>query len=583
MVAARGGKWVSPDILEGGQIWIPDGARLDTELPLRFETWCFENLRFPAGYGEGEPVAWEDWQRTRIVYPLLGLVWDDPPEYVAEGSRVVRQCFYLSARGTGKTSFGAALGLWCLADGWDSQPDVDLFAVSREQADRLYKEAARFVQNSDTLRDRYDIMSDRKVIHPAGVRTYGLNTRSGDSKAELGLRPTLAIVDELLSQRNRSLWDAIRTGTGKRPNSLLVTFTTPDVAVESFAKKEYERAKMIQNNRAAAPDYLPVIFEPDPDDDIFDRRTWVKAAPSLESGFLDWAAYESEAQEARLDKTAEHAFRIYRCAMWADAGHGYIDMTLWDANRLEMPDRSDLATMPNFFGLDMALNEDLASLAMLFKDDERGCLWVMWRHWMTDGTYRKVNNFTHGQFSEWVADDTVDIREFGGNWIDGQSVADQVAELALEFQPISIGVDNFRSREIHKLLGEDGYGLNVNLLSQTGRAMQAATERLSAEVHARRLFHNGDQVARWAASNCEVKYDQSGFPKVRKRGGEVTSPVKIDPIDALAMAVDRMNAWEKDGDTREMPAKVWRTAQMRRKHEADDKERVLVNAIPDWN
>ena len=118
MTARRGGKWVSPDELEGGKLWLPDGAKFVPDLPLRFEVWSFQNLVFPAGFGEGEPVVWQDWQRERIIYPLLGLFWDDPPENVRAGSRVVRQAFYLSARGTGKTSFGAALGLWCLADGW---------------------------------------------------------------------------------------------------------------------------------------------------------------------------------------------------------------------------------------------------------------------------------------------------------------------------------------------------------------------------------------------------------------------------------------------------------------------------------
>ena len=215
-----------------------------------------------------------------------------------------------------------ACGVWRMAG--DAQPDIDLFAVSREQADRVFKEASRFVQNSETLRGGYDIMSDRKIIHPAGIRNFGLHTRSGDSKAELGLRPTLAIIDELLSQRNRDLWDAIRTGMGKRPDSLLISFTTPDVQVETFAKKEYERAKAVTRDRSSAPDYLPIIFEPEPEDDPFDRQTWVKAAPALESGFLDWAAYESEAQErgwtrrrcGRLRFTASPAGRTRGTGIW---------------------------------------------------------------------------------------------------------------------------------------------------------------------------------------------------------------------------------------------------------------------------
>ena len=193
----------------------------------------------------------------------------------------------------------------------------------------------------------------------------------------------------------------------------------------------------------------------------------------------------------------------------------------------------------------MALNEDLASLALLFVDNDRGVLWAVWRHWMTDTTRRRVTNFTHGNFGEWIRDASVDIREYQGNWIDGPEVAEQIADLAAEFRPESIGVDSFRSREMHQLLGEDGYGYNVELLRSTGRSMQAATERVSAEVAARRLLHNGDQVARWAASNCEVHYDPSGFPKIRKVGGEPQSPVKIDPIDALLYACDRMLAWER--------------------------------------
>ena len=70
------------------------------------------------------------------------------------------------------------------------------------------------------------------------------------------------------------------------------------------------------------------------------------------------------------------AFEVYRLARWADAGHGYLNMRMWDKGADQVPERDELAGMECWFGLDMALNEDLASLAMLFKDDDRGVLWV---------------------------------------------------------------------------------------------------------------------------------------------------------------------------------------------------------------
>ena len=100
-----------------------------------------------------------------------------------------------------------------------------------------------------------------------------------------------------------------------------------------------------------------------------------------------------------------------------------------------------------------------------------------------------------------------------GNWIDAGQVADQVADDYDVFTPWEIGLDMHRSREMNRLLGEEGSGLPVKLLSQTGKMMQAATERIQALVEAGKLRHNGDKISRWAAANCEVKYDPFNFPK----------------------------------------------------------------------
>ena len=100
-----------------------------------------------------------------------------------------------------------------------------------------------------------------------------------------------------------------------------------------------------------------------------------------------------------------------------------------------------------------------------------------------------------------------------------------------------------------QLLGEAG-GLQVDLLSQTGRAMHVATERTQTLVGKRRLFHNGDPVARWCAANTEVVKDAMGYPKIVKR--DLDANVRIDAMSALTMAVDRMNAWERDGKVDEI-------------------------------
>ena len=126
---------------------------------------------------------------------------------------------------------------------------------------------------------------------------------------------------------------------------------------------------------------------------------------------------------------------------------------------------------------------------------------AVWKHWVTAVSFKNINDFTGGSFDRWIQMDNVDVSGASGcvsNWIDGRVVAEEVAEVAERFRPVWVGVDSFRSREYHKMLGQgdEGYGLNVKLLSQTGRSMQAATERVSAEVVSLRLRHNGDGLWR---------------------------------------------------------------------------------------
>ena len=95
-------------------------------------------------------------------------------------------------------------------------------------------------------------------------------------------------------------------------------------------------------------------------------------------------------------------------------------------------------------------------------------------------------------------------------------MADTAAALAEEFRVHWVGVDSYRSRELQRLLGEEGYGLPIQPLNQSGKALQAGSERVRELVRAGRLAHNGDPVARWAASNAQYKFDAMLFPKVVK-------------------------------------------------------------------
>ena len=60
-------------------------------------------------------------------------------------------------------------------------------------------------------------------------------------------------------------------------------------------------------------------------------------------------------------------------------------------------------------------------------------------------------------------------------------------------------------------------------------------------------------MARWCASNAQVKYDAWQFPKVVKPDPS-EQRTKIDAVIALVFAADRWLAWEREGGEEELQA-----------------------------
>ena len=544
-----GGQWVKP---EGflNKIFVPDGADYDPTKPDQFETVC-SDLVFPDGFREGKNIEWAPWQLDTIVRPLLGLRWK------SSGLRVIRTCLFVAGRGNAKTTLLSAVGVFGLIDPDERNPEVDLLSLSRETAERMFRVISSLIRGNEDLDALLNVaVRGRRVNKVEGGGE--LVVRSGDADAEMGLNPSLALIDELSSLRTRDIHDAVKSAFGKRPEGALVMMTTPALQMGKFAKLEYDNAKQIQANRALDPTYLPVIYEAAEKDDPWSEKTWHKANPGLRSGFLSIDTLRQEARDAQRDKTRVHSFKVLRLAQWSEAGYGYLDMTAWTEGAVDFFSEDgtkmlvDLRNMNCFAGLDMAGTTDLASLALLFWDEEEDLAYVLWRHWSTDAMSARLNEHTSGRWNLWVDDESVSLRLFPGDWIDADGLAEEVIELAQTYHPISIGIDSYRGKKMHQLLGIDA-GLQVDQLSQTGRAMQAATERVREMVSKRRLFHNGDPVARWCASNCDMKLDAMGFPKIIKR--DLDANVRIDAIAALLMAMDRRLKWERDGDTNYV--KIW--------------------------
>ena len=522
-------------------LWLPDGAYYDERLPDAFAEFSRELLVWPWGFDEGRPVVWDAWQMDRIVRPLLGARWED-------NDRLSTTTMFFSAgRGSSKTTLAAALGLFGLTAMGQRNPTVDLFALSREQADRLWQACDHFVRESPQLAERLAVHDSRKRIvydDNGGL----LQARTGVAKAELGLNSAMAIIDELLAQKSSELYDVIHGGRGKRPEQIVLALTTPSPDVESFARDEYRRAKRVAEKRKLERYFLPVIFECDPDDDPFDESVWPKANPGLENGWLDIGVLRELANAARLDPLKLDDFKVYRMALWADAGSGgFVKMTPWDAAAAPAPSLEALQTLPCYMGIDTSAVGDVTSQCLMWPVGPAE-MYVQWRHWITEAMFDDLNEWTQGHMKQWrFADEfsrAMELIVVEGDVIPmSQVVAAAIADCQT-YGVWGIGIDSMRSMELRRVFSVDGPELPVQLLSAKAESMKASLERASELANRSRVHHTGDPFARWMLGNARVKY-VGEFPALVKQTASERH-YRIDAASAFLMAVDRRLAWEKE-------------------------------------
>lgn len=533
----EGGDWYLP---EGAAhpLWLPDGCEYRPELVDKFEAFSREFLKFPHGEKEGERVEWADFQLDFIVRPALGIFNQETDD------REVGTMFICGARGWAKTTLASAMAMFDLMCRGHLNPEINLFSVSKPLADRLFKTIQQFVRADDDLMELLTIYEHTKKVR-FDANGGEIVVRSGDASSEVGLNATMVVVDEVLSLRNRDLWDTAVTSFGKRKRrGLVLALTTPSLQVETFAKNEYSKAKRIMGDRKLDTTYYPVIFEPRQGADPHSEGTWRAANPAIEAGFFDQSVIEAQSRAAKLDPTALHALKVFYCAMWPEGGHTFISDTVWSACKAPISDIEKLKQWDCWFGLDMAGSSDMASLCMLWWNPEKNCFEALWRYWSTEAMFEKIDGWTDGHWRVWTQDSSVNLTISPGTFIDEYDVAERVMEDYRLFNPHEIGIDSYRGRQMNRLLAETA-GLPVALLLQTGRATHASVERIMSMAEKGLIKHNGDPVTRWCVINSEIKYDSFAYPKIVK-GDPGETAVRIDGVDALIMAMDRRLFWERE-------------------------------------
>ena len=464
-----------------------------------------------------KPFILQEYQKEQIIKPLFG--WKNE-----DGTRKYRTSFIFLPRKNGKSTLAAAIILTLLYIDQEFGAEYYSAANDRDQAKLVFECARMMIENNPKLLKYVEIFKN-SIVYNAQGSFYKAISRETSTKH--GFNSAGFIYDELHGMKEsdgENLWQVLETSTGARRQPLSIAITTAGFDKYSPCYKMYAYACDVRDGIIKDEQFLPVIFEADPDDDISDPKTWAKANPGLGVSLKE-EYMQRECTKALSQPSYENVFRRLHLNQWTTSETRWIndvDIVACDGTINE----EILLKTPCYGGLDLASVRDLTSLVLIWRIGEK----LIMKHW----TFIPEDKF-EGRTGGKDGVNYMDWHEFlevtPGNVTDYNFVKAKIFEVCEKYNVQSIAFDRWNASQLVVECIEEG--VKMSPFGMGYKSLSPAAKEIEAKILTNDFIYNNDPLIRWQFSNVQLMIDPAGNIKPAKD----RSSDKIDSIVALCMAV----------------------------------------------
>lgn len=495
-----------------------------TQLGLRFDIAMaqhyilfFEQLLSIEVENQVRPFVLHPFQRF-IVGSLFGWMNGD-------GTRRFRTAYIEMGKGSGKSPLAAGIGLAGLLMDGQVSPEIYSAAVTREQAQILWKDALAMVERSEELKQIIETRvgslyfgDNRGVFRPVSSEHRGLD----------GKRVHMALIDEIHEHPTDLVVNKMRAGTKARRNALIFEITNSGSDLESVCWHHHEYSLKVLEGVMSDSSWFAYVCSLDDGDDWHDESTWLKVNPGLGS-ILPVQYLREQVREAEGMPSKQNIVKRLNFCIWTQQHELWIPIEDWEACK-DPIDQDSLLHQPCWVGVDLSDKIDLSVMVLVFKKPVREKLEIEINdHSVKDEEGKPIQKHMNIDFSVdlvpyfFIPEETMYAREkedmvpyslwaeqgflfpTPGAIIDYDFMFEKfVNEIAPLYSVQQIGYDPRGATQFARQLGESGFemveiGQGFNHMSEPSKIFEAL-------IKAKRVRHGGHPVLRWNVTNVAVKF-----------------------------------------------------------------------------
>lgn len=474
-------------------------------------------LKHFLGKSAGQPFILEPWQQF-LICNLIGLKWKDT------GRRVCRETYIQVARKSGKTALLAAIALYLMVADGEASPQIVAAANSTSQAHIIFDYITKFAAQLDA--SKKTLKPYRDTLKCPANDGY-IKVISSDASRADGLNLSAYIIDEMHEQKNRKLYDVLKSSQGMRESPLAFIITTAGFDLNGTCHDFYELSIEILNGVKQMDNYFPFIFELDPDDDWKDPNNFIKCQPSL--GVTVTTEFMlQEVHKAEMDSTALNGILTKTFNRWVSSLTAWIPQEIV-VKTMQTVKLEDYAGKSIILGCDLGSVSDFSSISALIPPDESTGNKFVFKTWtfLPEAT---LEGHPHELlYRKFIAEGSMIITP--GNTADYDYIISKIGEISAICPIAKIATDSWNANAMMVSLTNLGY--TVVPFSQAIGNFNGPTKEMERLIKNDGLIIDKSANILWQFGNAALKYDHNQNCKVSKE----SAYKKVDSIISMTTAL----------------------------------------------